>query len=546
MQGLMQDQPLLISTIMKHAALYHHDGEIVTRAVEGGIHRTTYGEVTRRSARLAHALTRLGVGQGDCVSSLAWNSHRHLELYLAVPAMGAVLNTVNPRLFPEQISYILNHSEARILCLDLTFLPLVEKLQSHFTTVEKFIIMTDRAHMPQTSLDNVLCYEDIIAPEADHFDWPELDENTAAGLCYTSGTTGDPKGVLYSHRSTVLHCFSLCARDGLALGKADSVMPIVPMFHVNAWGIPYAATMCGSKLVFPGAEMTGENFFTLIKEERCTIALGVPTIWLALLQYVATLEKQDYAGLPIEYFVIGGSAAAPSLIQSLEETFDATVLHAWGMTETSPLGSVTRLMAKHADLTEAEKMAIKVKQGRPIFGVEMKIVDDDGRELPRDGKAFGRLMVRGPWVAKAYFKHPESDILDSEGYFDTGDVSTLDADGYMTIVDRSKDVIKSGGEWISSIDLESAVLGHPDVAEAAVIGVAHPKWQERPLMIILPKAGRSPGKLEIREYLDGRVAPWWMPDDIVFVAEMPHTATGKILKLELRKQFRDYRFPATD
>lgn len=319
MQGLMQDQPLLISTIMKHAALYHHDGEIVTRAVEGGIHRITYGEVTRRSARLAHALARLGVGRGDCVSSLAWNSYRHLELYLAVPAMGAVLNTVNPRLFPEQISYILNHSEARVLCLDLTFLPLVEKLRSHFATVEKFIIMTDRAHMPQTSLDNVLCYEDIIAPEADHFDWPELDENTAAGLCYTSGTTGDPKGVLYSHRSTVLHCFSLCARDGLGLGKADSVLPIVPMFHVNAWGIPYAATMCGSKLVFPSAEMTGENFFTLIKEERCTIALGVPTIWLALLQYVATLDKQEYADLPVEHFVIGGSAAAPSLIRSLEK-----------------------------------------------------------------------------------------------------------------------------------------------------------------------------------------------------------------------------------
>lgn len=544
MQGLMQDQPLLISTILKHAALYHHDSEIVTKAVEGGIHRTNFAEVTHRSAQLAHALAKLGVKQGDCISTLAWNSYRHLELYLAVPSMGAILNTVNPRLFPEQLAFILNHSESRILCLDLTFVPLVEKLVDHFAGVEKFVIMTDKDHMPDTTLKNVICYEEILEPETDHYDWPHLDENTAAGLCYTSGTTGDPKGVLYSHRSTVLHSFSICARDNLSLGNADTVMPIVPMFHVNAWGIPYAAAMCGSKLVFPGADMTGENFFNLIKDEKCNISLGVPTIWLALLQYVATLDRKDFSDLPIKNFVIGGSAAAPSLITQLEKIFGASVLHAWGMTETSPLGSVTRLMPKHAHLSDEEKMALKVKQGRPIFGVEMKIVDDQGKELPRYGKAYGRLMVRGPWVAKAYFKQTQENILDEDGYFDTGDVSTLDADGYMTIVDRSKDVIKSGGEWISSIDLENTALGHKDVAEAAVIGIAHPKWQERPLMIILPVPDSSPTKAEILSYLEGKVAKWWMPDDVVFIEKMPHTATGKILKLELRKMFKDYQFPS--
>jgi fatty-acyl-CoA synthase len=396
--------------------------------------------------------------------------------------------------------------------------------------------------MPETSLENVICYEELIAPEDEDFDWPEFDENTAAGLCYTSGTTGEPKGALYSHRSTVLHTYSTCSKDSLGISKADVVFPIVPMFHVNAWGTPHAAVMTGSKLVPPGADMTGENFYNLIKDEGCTISLGVPTIWLALLQYVKTLDNEDLTSLPIEHFVIGGAAAAPSLIKDMEETFGANVLHAWGMTETSPLGSVNRPLAKHAHLSDAEKMAFKTKQGRPPFGIEMKIVDDDGNKLPRDGVAFGRLMVRGPWVAKAYFKQPGLNILDEEGYFDTGDVSTLDEDGYMTIVDRSKDVIKSGGEWISSIDLENVALGHPEVGQAAVIGIFHPKWQERPLLIILANPGTSPTKESILDYLDGKIAKWWTPDDVVFIDEMPHTATGKIQKRDLRDMFKDFKF----
>lgn len=543
MLGLMQDRPLLITGIMEYAAIYNSDCEVVTKAVEGGIHRTTYGEIIRRSAALAHALTKLGISKGDCVSTMAWNTYRHLELYLAVPCMGSILNTVNPRLFPEQISYIINHSEAKILFLDLTFVPQVEKLADKIPGVKKIVIMTDRAHMPQTSLDNVLCYEDLLAAEDVQFDWPEMDENTAAILCYTSGTTGEPKGALYSHRSTVLHCFTLCSKNIFGVSRADVILPIVPMFHVNAWGMPHTAVMAGSKLVLPGADMTGENFYNLIRDEGCTTSLGVPTIWLALLQYVDTLENQDFTGLPIENFVVGGSAAAPSLIESLEKTFGATVIQAWGMTETSPLGAVNLPMAKHAALSDAEKIKIKVKQGRPPFGVDMKIVDDEGVELPRDGVAFGRLMVRGPWISKAYFKQPDLNILDDKGYFDTGDVSTLDPDGYMTIVDRSKDVIKSGGEWISSIDLENIALGQPDVAEAAVIGIAHPKWQERPLLIILPKPGAKPTKQDILGYLNGKIAKWWTPDDVVFIDEMPHTATGKIQKRDLREMFRDYSFP---
>jgi len=550
MLGLMQDEPLLITNIMAYAALNHKDGEVVTKAVEGGIHRTNYGEVAKRSARLAHALTRLGTTQGDCISTLAWNTYRHLELYLAVPCMGSVLNTINPRLFPEQLTYIIKHSKSTVLCLDLTFVPMVNKLikdfPAQFSAVKNIIIMTDRAHMPAslagTPLENALCYEALIDQEDDTYDWPELDENTAAGLCYTSGTTGQPKGVLYSHRSTVIHSLSSCSKDSLGIGKADAVMPIVPMFHVNAWGTPYNAAMSGSKLILPGADMTGENFYNLIKDEGCTISLGVPTIWLALLQHVHTLEDQDFSQLPIESFVVGGSAAAPSLIESLEKTFGATVLHAWGMTETSPLGSVNRLLPKHSALTSSEKMALKVKQGRAPFGVEMKIVDDDGNKLPRNGVAFGRLMVRGPWITKAYFRQADSNILDDEGYFDTGDVSTIDPDGYMTIVDRSKDVIKSGGEWISSIDLENIALGQPDVAEAAVIGIPHPKWQERPLLIILPKPGASPTKEDILGYLDGKIAKWWTPDDVVFIDKMPHTATGKIQKRDLRETFKDFKY----
>jgi len=542
MLGLMQDRPLLISSLVRHAELYHKDNEIVTNAVEGGIHRTTYGETCRRAAKLAHALKEKGIGEGSCISSLAWNTNRHLELYYGVPSMGAVINTVNPRLFPEQMVYILNHSESSLLFLDLTFVPMIEALVDQLPDIESYVIMTDRDHMPETSLPNVICYEELIAGQQDQYDWPDLDENTAAGLCYTSGTTGHPKGVLFSHRSTILHCYSIGQKDSLGIGCNDTVFPIVPMFHVNAWGVPYGGAMTGCKLVFPGADMSGENFFTLIRDEGCTISLGVPTIWLALLQHVKTLDNQDFTDLPIKGFVIGGSAAPESLIRELEETFAAQVIHAWGMTETSPLGSATHLLNKHEDLSEADQMAVKLKQGRPPFGVEMKIVDDEGRELPRDGVAFGRLLVRGPWVTKSYFKKPDLEILDEDGFFDTGDVSSLDPDGYMAIVDRSKDVIKSGGEWISSIDLENVAVGHPDILEAGVIGIHHPKWQERPLLICVASGENPPSKQSVLDFLDGKIAKWWMPDDVVFIDEMPHTATGKILKLELRNMFKDYSF----
>lgn len=542
MLGLMQDRPLLISSLVRHAEIYNKDNEIVTAAVEGGIHRTTYGEVCKRSAKLAHALKNMGIDGNSCISTLAWNTYRHLELYYGVPSMGAVINTVNPRLFPEQLVYILNHSDSSILFLDLTFVPMIEALADQLPGIKSYVIMTDRDHMPETSLTGVICYEEMIAGQPDSYDWPELDENTAAGLCYTSGTTGNPKGVLFSHRSTVLHCYGTSMKDNMGIGSDDTVFPIVPMFHVNAWGVPYGAAMTGCKLVFPGAIMTGENFFNLIKDEDCTLALGVPTIWLALLQHVKTLDNQNYSDLAIEGFVIGGSAAPESLIKELETTFGAEVIHAWGMTETSPLGSATHILKKHVGLSDEQKMAIKLKQGRPPFGIEMKIVDDEAVELPRDGVAFGRLLVRGPWVTKEYFKQPDLTILDEDGYFDTGDVSTLDADGYMAIVDRSKDVIKSGGEWISSIDLENVAVGHPDIAEAGVIGIHHAKWQERPLLICVAAGDTPPSKQSVLDYMEGKIAKWWMPDDVVFIEEMPHTATGKILKLELRKIFKDYAF----
>jgi fatty-acyl-CoA synthase len=543
MLGLMQDTPLLISSIITHAQKYHKDSEIVTQSVEGGIGRTTYGKIGQRSAQLAHALTASDIGTSDVVASLAWNTDRHLELYFGVSSMGAVLNTVNPRLFPEQLIYVLNHSEAQLMFVDLTFMPLIEKLAAHLPLIKNYIVLTDKTHMPESSLDNLICYEDYIAGQEIKYDWPKLDENHAASLCYTSGTTGNPKGVLYSHRSTVLHAYSLAMKDNLNIGNRDSLMPIVPMFHVNAWGTPYACAMVGCKMVMPGAMMTGENFYNLIRDEGVTIALGVPTIWLGLLQHISTVKGQDFKKLPIETFVIGGSAAPRTMIKDLEETFDATALHAWGMTETSPLGASCRLMAKHDGLSEDEKMDVKCRQGRPPFGLEMKITDDDGTEFARDGKAFGRLSVRGPWVSSAYYKS-DKDILDTDGFFDTGDVSTLDPDGYMTIVDRSKDVIKSGGEWISSIELENVAVGHPEIMEAGVIGIAHPKWQERPLLVCVAAEGTSPTKESILEFMEGKIAKWWTPDDVVFLDKMPHTATGKILKTALREIYKDYSFPA--
>ncbi len=543
MRALMQDKPLLISSLIDFAAQYHSDAEIVSRTIEGPIHRYTYVEAQARSKQLANALQRLGVALGDRVATLAWNGYRHLEIYYGVSGMGAVLHTINPRLFPEQISYIANHAEDKYIFTDLTFVPLLEKVAPSLTTVKGYVIMTDEAHMPETSLPNALCYETLLAAESSDYDWPQFDEMTASSLCYTSGTTGNPKGVLYAHRSTVLHSFAVCMQDVLGLSSRDTVLPVVPMFHANAWGLAYAAPMCGAKLVMPGAAMDGESIYQLVDEEKVTMSAGVPTVWLMLLAYMQEHGKK----LPyMDRTVIGGSAAPQSMIETFEQDYDVTVIHAWGMTEMSPLGTTGVMKAKFADDPFEEQLKYKVKQGRVVYGVELKIIDDDGNDLPHDGEAFGHLMVRGPWITNGYFKGEGGEVLDADGWFDTGDVATLDGEGYMQITDRSKDVIKSGGEWISSIDLENLAVGHPDVAEAAVIGIAHPKWDERPLLVIVRNPDSDVTKEAILEFMEGKIAKWWMPDDVTFVDEIPHTATGKIQKITLREQFAGYKLPTAD
>ncbi|MDA1101870.1 MAG: 3-(methylthio)propionyl-CoA ligase [Proteobacteria bacterium] len=540
MLGLMQDRPLLISSLIDFAAQYHGDVEIVSRSVEGPIHRYTYIDANHRAKQLAEALGALGVTLGDRVGTLAWNGYRHLECYYGVSGIGAVLHTINPRLFPEQIVYIANHAEDRVLFAELTFIPLLEGIAEQLSSVEAIIIMTDRGHMPETSLPNVYCYEELLAAQDGTLQWPGFDERTASSLCYTSGTTGNPKGVLYSHRSTVLHSLSSCSQDVLGLSSHDSILPVVPMFHANAWGIAYAAPMCGAKLVFPGMGMDGASIYELLDTEKVTLSAGVPTVWLMLLQYLRENGKK----LPhMTRTVIGGSAAPASMIEAFENDYDVTVIHAWGMTEMSPLGTTGNLKAKMADLDYSEKLLIKGKQGRAVYGVDLKITDDDGEELPRDGAAFGHLMVRGPWITNGYFKSEGGPVLDADDWFDTGDVATLDGDGFMQITDRSKDVIKSGGEWISSIELENIAVGHPEVTEAAVIGVAHPKWDERPLLIIVRNEGSTVTGKEILNFMEGKIASWWMPDDVTFVSAIPHTATGKIQKLQLREQFADYKLP---
>ncbi|MBL6951763.1 MAG: long-chain-fatty-acid--CoA ligase [Alphaproteobacteria bacterium] len=540
MLGLMQDRPLLISSLIDFAAQYHGDVEIVSRSVEGPIHRYTYSDANHRARQLAQALGALGVSLGDRVGTLAWNGYRHLECYYGVSGIGAVLHTLNPRLFPEQIVYIANHAEDRVLFTELTFVPLLEGIVDQLSSVEAIVIMTDRAHMPETSLPNVHCYEDLLAAQDGSLQWPSFNERTASSLCYTSGTTGNPKGVLYSHRSTVLHSLSSCSQDVLGLSSHDSVLPVVPMFHANSWGIAYAAPMCGAKLVLPGMGMDGASIYELLETEKVTLSAGVPTVWLMLLQYLRESGKK----LPhMSRTVIGGSAAPASMIEAFEHDYDVTVIHAWGMTEMSPLGTTGNLKAKMECLDYSEKLRFKSKQGRAIYGVDMKITDDAGQELSRDGKAFGHLMVRGPWITKGYFRAEGGGVLDADDWFDTGDVATLDDEGYMQITDRSKDVIKSGGEWISSIDLENIAVGHPEVTEAAVIGVAHPKWDERPLLIIVRNEGSAVEAAEILQFMKGKIASWWMPDDVTFVDEIPHTATGKIQKLQLREQFADYKLP---
>jgi fatty-acyl-CoA synthase len=534
----MMAEPLRVATIIEHAAKWHGDTEVVSRLPEGGIHRYTYADANRRSKQLAQALLKLGIENGDRVGTLAWNTHRHFELYYGVAGIGAVCHTINPRLFPEQLVFIINHAEDRLLFFDLTFLPLVERLAPVCPTVEKWVLMAGPTHLPKDSALPGLCsYEDLLGAETGDYAWPTFDENTACSLCYTSGTTDQPKGVLYSHRSTVLHAFSISLPDALNCSAADVVMPVVPMFHVNAWGLPYAAPLNGAKLVLPGAGMDSASLFELFETEKVTFSAGVPTIWLALLQFMR--EGQRRFGT-LRRTVVGGASCPPALMKAFEEELGVTIVHAWGMTETSPLGTAGHLKAHHAGLNPADSLAIRTKQGRVVFGVDMKIVGDDGQGLPHDGVAFGDLLVRGPWVVRDYFRSHTPGELTADGWFRTGDVATIDSDGYMHITDRSKDVIKSGGEWISSIDLENLAVAHPAVAEAAVIGVPSAKWSERPLLIVVRRPGMEVSGEELLAFFRGKVAKFCEPDAVAFVEKLPHTATGKLLKTQLRKEFAGY------
>jgi fatty-acyl-CoA synthase len=535
MRGLMMGMPLLVSDLLEHADRHHGATPIVSRRVEGDFHRYTYRDAHARSRRVANALARLGLAEGDRVASLAWNGYRHFELYYAVAGSGMVMHTVNPRLFPDQIAWILEDAEDKALFLDLTFLPLVQKLLPLAPRLAHIVLMTDRAHMPQGT-EGMLCYEELVDAQSDRFEWPSLDENTACGLCYTSGTTGNPKGALYSHRSTVLHAYATCLPDAMALSARDCALPVVPMFHANAWGLPFSAALVGAKLVFPGAALDGKSLHALFENEGVTFSAGVPTVWGGLIQY---MKESGTKLTSLKRTVIGGAACAPAMIRTLEDDFGIEVNHAWGMTEMSPLGSVCKLQEKHLSLHEDEQRAIREKQGHVVFGVDWKIVDGEGKELAWDGEAFGDLMVRGPWVVERYYKASKSALVD--GWFPTGDVATIDPDGYLKITDRSKDVVKSGGEWISSIALENLAMAHPGVREAAVIAFKHPKWDERPLLIVVRKPGEALTRDEMLRFYEGKVAKWWIPDDVVFVEELPHTATGKLMKTELRERFGSHQ-----
>ena len=540
MLGLMQDWPLLQHKIIDHAALQYGDQEVVTRSVEGPIHRTNYRQVRDRALRVAQRLAKDGIKLGDRVATLAWNTWRHLEAWYGITGVGAVYHTVNPRLFPEQIAWIVNHAQDRAMMLDLTFVPLMEAVQDKCPSIERYIILTDKAHMPATKLKNAVAYEEWLAEADGNFEWAQFDENTAAGLCYTSGTTGDPKGVLYSHRSNVLHALQACMKDTLSVSAQDSILPIVPMFHANAWSLAFSVPLAGAKFVMPGAKLDGASVYELLETEKVTFSAAVPTVWLMLMQHMQANKVELHT---LQRVAIGGSACPPSMIEFFEAR-GVTVYHAWGMTEMSPIGTIGAIKPALVGLGGKDLLAIKSKQGHAIFAVEMKITDDEGKQLPWDGVKFGRLKVKGPAIARRYFKREDEEILDDEGFFDTGDVATIDPNGYMQITDRAKDVIKSGGEWISSIDLENIAVGHPDVAEAAVIGVVHPKWDERPLLVIVPKEGKEVDRDAMLKYMDGKIAKWWMPDDVQFVREIPHTATGKINKLKLREEFKDYKLPS--
>ena len=543
MHGLMMDTQLMISSLLTFAERNFPEQEIVSVTVDSPRHRYTYREAFKRTRQLANALEGLGAKFGDRIGTLAWNDYRHLELYYGISGSGMVCHTINPKLTPAQIIFVINHAEDRLIFVDPLILPLLEAIQEHLTSVEQFVILTDKANMPETTLNNVLCYDELISEYSDEFEWPEFDEKTASGLCYTSGTTGNPKGVMYTHRSTILHAYASCLPSVAGLLPTDSVLPVVPMFHVNAWGMPFGVLMCGAKMVFPGPKMgDSETLHALMEEEKVSITSGVPTIWMGLLDY---LDKTGKNINSVEKVSVGGAACPMSLITRFRDEHNVLVKQGWGMTETSPLGTVFGLRAGMEDFDQDQVAAVQAKQGHGIFGIEMKITDEENKEQPWDGESVGRLKVRGPWVAKGYYKQDESQSpLDESGWLDTGDVAMINAQGYMQITDRTKDVIKSGGEWISSIDIENAAVGHDAVAEAGVIGRYHPRWTERPLLVIVKQAGAELETADMLEFLADKLDKLSMPNDVVFIDELPHTATGKISKLELRKQFADYEFTA--
>ena len=547
MLGLMQSQPLLISDLIEFAERHHGDAEIVSRRVEGDIHRYTYKDAAQRSRQVAGALDGLKIAFGGRVATLAWNGYRHFELYYGVSGSGRVLHTINPRLHPDQIAWIANHAEDQALCFDLSFLPLVQAVHARCTTIKHYIAMCDEAALPKdTGVPNLISYEAWIAAQSGNYNWPSFDENTASSMCYTSGTTGNPKAALYSHRSSTLHAYAAALPDVMCLSARDAVLPVVPMFHVNAWGIPYSAALVGAKLVFPGPAMDGKSIYELLESEKVTYAAGVPTVWQMLLGHVAANGLKFST---LKRTVIGGSACPPAMIKAFNDDYGVEVLHAWGMTEMSPLGTLCTLKNKHDALGADEKMKIRLKQGRAIYGVDMKIVDDAGKDLPWDGKTFGDLLVKGPWVVREYYKSEGGDPLVYDkagaGWFPTGDVGTIDEDGYLQITDRSKDVIKSGGEWISSIDIENIAVAHPAVAMAACIGVVHPKWDERPIVAVVKKPGQEVTREELIAFYEGKTAKWQIPDDVVFVDSIPLGATGKMLKTKLREALKDYKLPVS-
>ncbi len=542
MLGLMQNQQLLISSLIEFADRHHGEGEIVSRRVEGDIHRTSYREIASRSRKVANALDSLKLAFSDRVATLAWNGYRHLELYFGVSGSGRVLHTLNPRLHPEQICWIANHAEDQVMCFDLTFLPIIKAIHSNCKTIKHYVALCNADALPKDSgIPGLVSYESWIGAASDQYDWPEFDENSASSMCYTSGTTGNPKAALYSHRSTMLHAFAGALPDALNMSARDTLLPVVPMFHVNAWGLPYSAAMTGAKLVFPGPAMDGKSIYELIESEGVTFAAGVPTVWQMMLGH---MQAGDLRFSTLKRTVIGGSACPPAMITAFNDVYGVEVLHAWGMTEMSPLGTVCTLKNKHLPMSEQDKLKVRIKQGRGIFGVDMKIVDPEGRECPWDGKTSGDLYVKGPWIISEYFKGEGGNPL-VDGWFPTGDVGTIDSDGYLQITDRSKDVIKSGGEWISSIDVENIAMAHPAVAMAACIGVKHPKWDERPIIAVVKKPGAEVTRDALIAFYDGKTAKWQIPDDAVFVEAIPLGGTGKMQKTKLREMLKDYKLPGT-